>query len=581
MSFDPSVTLALSMAAGPGQYALLLGSGVSRSAGIPTGWEVTLNLISKIARATDGEAPANPNEWWCKHRLGAPQYSTLLEELAPCPSERSQLLRDYFEPTDDEREANLKAPAPAHRAIARLVAAGVVRVIITTNFDRLLEQAIQDKGIAPVILSTPDQAAGASPLVHNRCAILKVNGDYQDAHTKNTEAELGSYDPPIDMLLDRILDEYGLVVCGWSAEWDTGLRAAIERAKNRRYTTYWADPREPGAAAADLIDLRQAVRIQIPDADQFFEDLADRVSAVQESGDDPEAVTVAIAQLKRYLSRRRYRIRYGDFMRGATGDLVRATSDDQFSVSDRTNQIPAVAARARHYEQLANRVTHLVASAAYLGEESHEAAIDDVVRRLTEAHHDRSRQSALPNVGLYPALLAMYASGIAMIARDKFVSLRSILALSVTTENGQTPIFDILSPNAVLPPGVAKALCEPQLRADVSASDVLHGALRQPFIDLIHSDDEYATTFDSFEYLLALVESDWGITSGKGRPFPVRRFAWRHDAYSPAWLPNLTTTALERDGTSWPPLLAGMFDGDMTRLRVAKAKVDDWAKSAQ
>ena len=253
MSFDPSVNLAIAMAAGPGQYALLLGSGVSRSAGIPTGWDVTLDLISRIARVQDDEAPDDPETWWAKHRPGAPEYSKLLEELAPQSAERSQLLRSYFEPTDDERDAGRKVPAPAHRAIARLVATGIVRVVITTNFDRLLEQAIQDESITPVILSTPDQAAGASPLVHNPCTILKVNGDYGDSRIKNTEDELASYAPEIETLLDRIFDEYGLVVCGWSAGWDTGLRAAMERAKNRRYTTYWASRGEPGATATNLM----------------------------------------------------------------------------------------------------------------------------------------------------------------------------------------------------------------------------------------------------------------------------------------------------------------------------------------
>ena len=143
------------------------------------------------------------------------------------------------------------------------MATGVVQVIITTNFDRLLEQAIQDEGIAPDTLSTPDQAAGASPFVHSRCTILKVNGDYQDSRIKNTEDELASYDPPIETLLDRVFDEYGLVVCGWSGEWDTGLRAAMERAKNRRYTTYWTTWGEPGAMATDLIARRQAVPIPV------------------------------------------------------------------------------------------------------------------------------------------------------------------------------------------------------------------------------------------------------------------------------------------------------------------------------
>jgi hypothetical protein len=32
-----------------GVYALLLGSGVSRAAQIPTGWEVTLDLVIRVA----------------------------------------------------------------------------------------------------------------------------------------------------------------------------------------------------------------------------------------------------------------------------------------------------------------------------------------------------------------------------------------------------------------------------------------------------------------------------------------------------------------------------------------------------
>ena len=192
--------------------------------------------------------------------------------------------------------------------------------------------------------------------MHSRCTILKVNGDYQDSRIKNTEDELASYDPPIETLLDRVFDEYGFVVCGWSGEWDTGLRAAMERAKNRRYTTYWTTWGEPGAMATDLIARRQAVPIPVHDADRFFGDLADRVAAVQESGDDPESVAVALAQLKRYLARRRDRIRYADLMRGATEDLVRATSDDHFPLSVGRVATSDIAGRVRRYTQIADRV---------------------------------------------------------------------------------------------------------------------------------------------------------------------------------------------------------------------------------
>ena len=47
---DPGHSLAFSIEANRGVYAVLVGSGVSRAAKIPTGWEVTLDLIRKLAK---------------------------------------------------------------------------------------------------------------------------------------------------------------------------------------------------------------------------------------------------------------------------------------------------------------------------------------------------------------------------------------------------------------------------------------------------------------------------------------------------------------------------------------------------
>ena len=63
-----------------------------------------------------------------------------------------------------------------------------------------------------------------------------------------------------------------------------------------------------------------------------------------------------LAQLKRYLARRRDRIRYADLMRGATEDLVRATSDDHFPLSVGRVATSDIAGRVRRYTQIADRV---------------------------------------------------------------------------------------------------------------------------------------------------------------------------------------------------------------------------------
>jgi hypothetical protein len=50
------------------------------------------------------------------------------------------------------------------------------------------------------------------PLSQGGCFVIKLHGDYRDPRILNTEEELGRYDPRMRRLLDRVLDEFGLLV---------------------------------------------------------------------------------------------------------------------------------------------------------------------------------------------------------------------------------------------------------------------------------------------------------------------------------------------------------------------------------
>lgn len=224
---DPCTQLAFSVYENPGVFAVLLGSGVSRSAEIPTGWEITLDLIRRVALAQGMEVQQDWEKWYREETGREPNYSALLEELAASPEERRSILHSYIEPTDLDREEGKKIPTPAHEALADLVRSGYVRVIVTTNFDRLIENALRERGVEPTVVVSVDALKGAEPLSHSACYILKLHGDYKDARILNTDEELSGYPAEYDTLLDRIFDEYGLIVCGWSGEWDHALRAAL------------------------------------------------------------------------------------------------------------------------------------------------------------------------------------------------------------------------------------------------------------------------------------------------------------------------------------------------------------------
>ena len=191
---DPLLSLSFNLHAQKGTYAILIGSGVSRSAGIPTGWEVTLDLVAKLAYLQGEDCEGEESGWFVKKYGKDPQYSDVLTAVASTSAAQQQLLKGYFEPTDEDRQGGKKLPTAAHKAIARLVANGHARVIVTTNFDRLLEAALEAVGIAPVVVASPDAAKGAPPLAHSKCTVIKVHGDYLDHRIKNSLASLSKYD---------------------------------------------------------------------------------------------------------------------------------------------------------------------------------------------------------------------------------------------------------------------------------------------------------------------------------------------------------------------------------------------------
>lgn len=57
----------------------------------------------------------------------------------------------------------------------------------------------------------------------------------------------------IDDRTSRILDEHGLVVCGWSGGWGEALRCAITRSRSRRYSVFWAARGELADAATRIV----------------------------------------------------------------------------------------------------------------------------------------------------------------------------------------------------------------------------------------------------------------------------------------------------------------------------------------
>jgi SIR2-like domain len=275
---DNRVALAMGIQAAPGAYAVLAGSGMSRAAHVPTAWDVVRDLIRKVAAAEGadlGDLVDSPEDWWEKQGRGEPGYDTLLEQLASTDAARQRLLAGYFESAE---------PTTAHHELAQHVAPGRVRLILTTNLDRLMERALDHAGVVPQVIVAPEQVKAMMPLTHAPATLVKLHGDYRMLGSRNTTEELANYPPEWEALLARIFEEYGLVTIGWSGEYDTALVSALASAPRHAFPCFWVSyNNELSEAAKRVIGLRHAAVIDSTGADEFLVDLGQRIARLDQA----------------------------------------------------------------------------------------------------------------------------------------------------------------------------------------------------------------------------------------------------------------------------------------------------------
>ena len=296
---------------------------------------------------------------------------------------------------------------------------------------------MEDTGISPTVVSSPDQVKGMLPLIHAQHCVIKVHGDYLDTRIRNTPAELNEYPEEFDKLLDQIFDEFGLVVCGWSAGWDVALRDAIVRAPSRRFTTYWSVQGKLGDEARQVIAHRRAEVIDISGADVFFETVQQKVESIEQySRPHPLSTEAAIASLKRYLSEPRYRIQLSDLINESVERTVESVSRYAFDMNTPSPDTKTLTLRVRSYETACSTLLALASTGGRWAEKDH----FDVWRRVLE------RLAATPSVGgykiwlglqRYPATLVLYALGLGALSSSRLEFLGKMFSIAVHDENGE------------------------------------------------------------------------------------------------------------------------------------------------
>ncbi|QSZ66159.1 hypothetical protein RJ40_00915 [Methanofollis aquaemaris] len=556
MTPDDVLPAAFAVVQSPKRYALLLGSGISRDAGIPTGWEITTDRIQKTAEGLGETIEGKPEDWYQKKYGYKPTFSNLFNGV-DTPADREAALREYF-----TVGGAIPQPTEAHRTIATMVKEGLIGLIITTNFDDLMEQALRDKGISPVGITEGSDQAKMS-VIPDQCRVIKVNGDYPNTSLKMTSTDLKNYNKKLSDYLKRIFSEYGLIVCGWSGVDDKGLvKILTQKRVVRRHSLFWCQRDTKPAIPSKIIKNLTPMIIPIQSADEFFGELYTRIKILRRYN-RTESMTVATAVKKVCDALRDPR---PDLI---LSDLINTETDHIYQELTSQKYLPEEGSEIvaheyfknvlEEFECLTAPLAAMTAMIAYYDDGGNTDLIVDAIERLINVPGPdlRSIQSIqihdirvgsgfgkdwffdlVCQVRYYPALLVIYAAGIAAVKKGNLSILEAILARPkiekyINSSLQRVPYHDdvnIWSAMAQIPDWILDFNYE-RYGQHVSVPYYLYRVVQSILQPIIRNELAYDGAFDTFEYLyglsyLRLASSPLEGKSVTETPLPLLSRVW-------------------------------------------------------
>lgn len=204
---------------------LLAGAGISVSAGIRTGEQLTRELREKHA------ALFQPGE-----ALG---YSEVFRRAVPDVRLRRARI---------EAECIGRRSQTEHLWIAQLMKERRVRGIITTNFDHLIEQALMRVGASGISVVLYDDELRCDLSEHRTPILVKIHGDFLFDDIANLPEELArKLRQNMTNALCDFTDAADILVVGYSGSDDTVVQLIGEIVRNRPATAtrvWWSEYRD-------------------------------------------------------------------------------------------------------------------------------------------------------------------------------------------------------------------------------------------------------------------------------------------------------------------------------------------------
>lgn len=569
MGIDRLTTMAFSIYSNKGAYALLLGSGISRAAHIPSAWEVENDLISKIATIKGVTSETDWHEWYKKEFGVEADYSSLLDTLTSKKTERVGLMRGFFEPTEEDREMGWKMPTVAHKAIAKLAKEGYVKVILTTNFDRLIEDALAAENVTYQVVLHESDLEKITPIIHSNVpTIVKINGDYIDCRFRNTTSELLSYPVELKDFLTRIFEDFGLITCGWSATWDKGLVEIIKQAKDSRYNSFLSYVGDKNDDIELLAISRNGEMLKIDSADTLFNEIYEQVSALERNVESKNLnKDIVLSRVKKYLESDQHSIDFTELIEKLGEEAynkIQAIADYSSSLTKDTFQF----FYNRHKEAVSTLLDVSVVVGRW-GTPSQVGQIGDVIVKLCLrplnngiiTAQDANYQHGIAATLLYNAL------GVSCVHYSNYQGLGAFVNLEVSAENFVTTLYRSCLLKVVGVDHLGRGTLNELIGANYyyPYSRIILDELRSVFGKVFKLNDDYETAFFKWEHLKSLLFGYEKCYFMNTFAVPIGDFIRYEDELrlrSRAGSPYCNFfDGADKLKEEWPPIKQGLFGG--------------------
>lgn len=216
-----------------------LGAGASAAAGVPTAfnmiWDFKRSLYCSAQRVSVNSCLDLGN---VALRAKLQQY---FDSTGKFPKDNSdEEYAFYFKlayPDEQDRRRYIErmvssaSPSYGHLALAALLKLDKARMVWTTNFDRMVEDATVKVlgGSSKLVNATLDSSQLAMQAINEARwpLLVKLHGDFQSRQLKNTSDELKEQDTEIRHALVEACKRFGLAVVGYSGR-DHSVMDALE-----------------------------------------------------------------------------------------------------------------------------------------------------------------------------------------------------------------------------------------------------------------------------------------------------------------------------------------------------------------